>query len=170
MISAEEFSTLLAQVEACLNSTDDLDDDLEPLTPAHFLIGTSLQALPDVEFRDLPSNQLNRFQLIQQKLKLFWNRWRREYLNQLQARTKRWKPAISVEIGKLVVIKDENLPPIRWKMGRIVAVHPGADNIVRVVTLKTAAGELKRPVEKLCILPIPNPEQEEKADTDSSRN
>lgn len=163
------------QVEACLNSRpmtpmSDDPDDLEPLTPAHFLIGSSLQALPDIEVEDFPSNRLNRFQLIQQKLQLFWSRWRREYLNLLQARTKRWKPAIVVEKGRLVVIKDDNVPPIRWKMGRIVAVHPGDDNVVRVVTLKTATGELKRPVEKICILPMPNVDELDESDANSSRN
>ncbi|XP_062557605.1 uncharacterized protein LOC134222468 [Armigeres subalbatus] len=139
-------------------------DDLEPLTPAHFLVGSSLQAIPEVELLSIPSNRLNNYQFIQQKLQQFWVRWRQEYLCQLQARTKRWKPAITVQKGQLVVIRDENLPPIRWKMGRIVAVHPGDDNVVRVVTLKTAAGELKRPVEKICVLPTPDNQEEDSSD------
>ncbi|XP_062715275.1 uncharacterized protein LOC134291498 [Aedes albopictus] len=166
--SSEDFSTLLVQVEACLNSRplvpmSDDPDDLEPLTPAHFLVGSSLQALPDSELLNIPPNRLNQFQLIQQRIQHFWTRWRREYLNQLQARTKRWKPAVPVEPGKLVVVKDENVPPIRWKMGRIVAVHPGEDDVVRVVTVKTATGEFKRPVEKICILPIPIDDKEDNA-------
>ncbi|XP_062699574.1 uncharacterized protein LOC134284609 [Aedes albopictus] len=166
--SSEDFSTLLVQVEACLNSRplvpmSDDPDDLEPLTPAHFLVGSSLQALPDSELLNIPSNRLNQFQLIQPRIQHFWTRWRREYLNQLQARTKRWKPAVPVEPGKLVVVKDENVPPIRWKMGRIVAVHPGEDDVVRVVTVKTATGEFKRPVEKICILPIPIDDKEDNA-------
>ena len=32
--------------------------------------------------------------------------------------------------------------------------HPGADGVIRVVTLKTADGELQRPIVKLCLLPI----------------
>ncbi|XP_065077563.1 uncharacterized protein LOC135700834 [Ochlerotatus camptorhynchus] len=165
VFSLEDYTTLLTQVEACLNSRpltpmSDDPDDLEPLTPAHFLVGSSLQALPDVEHLTVPVNRLNQFQVIQQKLQHFWVRWRREYLSQLQARTKRWKPAIPIEPGKLVIIKDENLPPIRWKMGRIIALHPGDDNITRVVTVKTATGELRRPVERICILPIPTDEEE----------
>ncbi|XP_062538332.1 uncharacterized protein LOC134206617 [Armigeres subalbatus] len=169
VIAAEDFGTLLSQVESCLNSRpltplSDDPDDLEPLTPAHFLVGSSLQAIPEVELLSIPSNRLNNYQFIQQKLQQFWVRWRQEYLCQLQARTKRWKPAITVQKGQLVVIRDENLPPIRWKMGRIVAVHPGDDNVVRVVTLKTAAGELKRPVEKICVLPTPDNQEEDSSD------
>ncbi|XP_062558135.1 uncharacterized protein LOC134223013 [Armigeres subalbatus] len=165
-VSAEDFSTLLTQVEACLNSRpltpmSDDPNDLEPLTPAHFLIGSSLQALPDPALTSIPANRLNHYQLMQQKLQNFWIRWRREYLSQLQARAKRWKPAVPVDVGKLVVVKDDNLPPMRWKLARIIAVHPGKDKIVRVVTLKTACGELKRPVEKICILPLPSTHSEE---------
>ncbi|XP_058827769.1 uncharacterized protein LOC131687690 [Topomyia yanbarensis] len=56
-------------------------------------------------------------------------------------------------VGQLVVVLNENTPPIRWKMARIDQVHPGKDGVVRVVTLKTATGLLRRPVEKICILP-----------------
>lgn len=160
-VSPEDFTTLLVQVEGCLNSrpltpmTED-PDDLEPLTPAHFLVGTSLHAIPEPNLEDIPLNRLSQHQLMQRKLQDFWRRWRREYLCQLQARTKRWKPPVPVEIGKLVVIKDDRLPPMQWRMGRIHELHPGADNVVRVVTVKTSTGMLTRPVEKLCILPIPD--------------
>lgn len=40
---------------------------------------------------------------------------------------------------------DDNLPPIRWKLGRIHNVHRGDDGVVRVETLKTASGVLETP-------------------------
>ncbi|GIX96405.1 DUF1758 domain-containing protein [Caerostris darwini] len=51
-------------------------------------------------------------------------------------------------------IIDDNLPPTKWKMGRIIQLHAGLDNIVRVVTIKTADGTFKRNITKLCMLPI----------------
>lgn len=134
-------------------------NDLEPLTPAHFLVGSSLQFVPDTDVREVPINRLNHWQLMQRKLQDFWQRWRREYLCQLQGRSKRWQPSIPIEVGRLVVLCDENMPPTRWKLGRISELHPGTDGVVRVVTLKTATGYLKRPVEKICLLP--NSEQAE---------
>lgn len=129
-------------------------NDLEPLTPAHFLIGTSLQALPEPNLESVALNRLDRFQLMQRILQDFWKRWRMEYLCQLQGRFKRWNSPIKIDVGRMVIIRDENMPPMKWKMGRICKLHPGTDGVVRVVTLKTSSGELKRAVEKLCFLPI----------------
>ncbi|XP_053697263.1 uncharacterized protein LOC128744354 [Sabethes cyaneus] len=158
-VSYEDMLTTLTQVEACLNSrpltqlTDD-PNDLEPLTPGHFLVGDSLQAVPDTDFTNVPANRLNHWQAVQKKVQDFWRRWRVEYLTQLQGRSKRWQPPVAVEPGKLVVIQEDNVPPIRWRMGRIQHTHPGADGVVRVVTLKTAKGVFQRPVEKICLLPV----------------
>ena len=51
-LTFEEFTTILAQVEAVLNSRPLVsmpcdDDGIEPLTPGHFLIGKPLESLPD---------------------------------------------------------------------------------------------------------------------------
>lgn len=164
-VSIEDMNTLLTQVESCLNSRpitalSEDPSDLEPLTPAHFLIGASLQALPDLDVTNIPTNRLSKFEAVQRKVQDFWNRWRQEYLSQLQGRTKRWRPPVEIVVGKMVVICDDNLPPMRWKLGRVEQVHPGLDGVVRVVTLRTASGILKRPVEKTCLLPEPAMEPE----------
>lgn len=52
-------------------------------------------------------------------------------------------------IGEVVVIKEDNLPRCRWIYGRIIATDPGGAKVIRVVTLKTKSGTLKRPVSKL---------------------
>ncbi|XP_055584876.1 uncharacterized protein LOC129737741 [Uranotaenia lowii] len=155
----EDMVTLLAEVECCLNSRPltqlkDDPEDLRALSPGHFLIGAELQALPDEDFQDCASNRLPPWDLVQQRVKHFWSRWRKEYLNQLQARNKWWKPAVKVEVGKLVVIRNDNLPPTRWRMGRITEAHPGPDGVVRVISLKTASGPCTRPVTQICILPV----------------
>lgn len=57
-------------------------------------------------------------------------------------------------VGQLCLIKDDNLPPLTWITGRVVKVHPGPDGLVRVATLRTKNGELKRCISKLCLLPL----------------
>ncbi|XP_011859087.1 PREDICTED: uncharacterized protein LOC105556601, partial [Vollenhovia emeryi] len=79
-LTFEEMSTLLAQVEACLNSRplqalSDDPEDLTALTPGHFLVGSALTAIPEPSLRDLPMNRLTRWQLLQQMRDHFWKRW-----------------------------------------------------------------------------------------------
>jgi len=66
-----------------------------------------------------------------------------------------------MKIGDIVIIKEEFTPPGKWKIGKILKTYPGTDEIVRVVTFKTSnSDELKRPVVKLCRLPV-EPEDSE---------
>ncbi|CAK1594261.1 unnamed protein product [Parnassius mnemosyne] len=159
-LTFEEMSTLLSQIEACLNSrpiTVDSSDpsDPLPLTPGHFLIGGPLIAVP--EFNDyLESNisSLKRWQFIQQMLQHFWRRWSQEYLSNLMNRYKWSSREPEPNIGDVVLVKEDNLPPSRWLMGRIVEKHPGIDNVTRVVTIRTKSSFIKRPTSKLCVLPV----------------
>lgn len=60
-----------------------------------------------------------------------------EYLNTLQQRAKWLKGRTTLNIGQLVLVKDEYLPPMTWALGRNTAIHPGKDDILRVTTIKT---------------------------------
>ncbi len=85
-LTYEEMSTVLQQIESCLNSRplaalDDDDDGLEALTPGHFLIGRPLQALPDALCTT--DRSLSRWQLTPSLARHFWKRWSAEYLTQL---------------------------------------------------------------------------------------
>lgn len=53
-----------------------------------------------------------------------------------------------------MLIKNENLPPTYWAMGRVVETSVGEDNKVRAVKLKTQTGFLNRSIHKLCVLPV----------------
>ena len=46
---------------------------------------------------------------------------------------------------------------LRWLLGRVLEVHPGADGIIRTVRLKSATRLLDRNVKKLAPLPIETP-------------
>ncbi|CAG7719544.1 unnamed protein product [Allacma fusca] len=146
--------TLLTQIEACLNSRpmSALSSDpeiLQPLTPGHFLIGDALTAIPEPDYATLPMSSLTRFQLRQKLVQAFWKRWSKEYLTRLQQRPKWWTTKTNLDIGDLVLINDERQPPMKWKMGRVIELHPGKDSLVRVASLKTAEGIIKRPIVKL---------------------
>ncbi|XP_059045792.1 uncharacterized protein LOC131841489 [Achroia grisella] len=69
-LTFEEMSTLLCQVEACLNSrpisimSNNLEEPL-PLTPGHFLIGEPLVNVPSPNYENLNISSLKRWQLVQ---------------------------------------------------------------------------------------------------------
>ncbi|XP_076384469.1 uncharacterized protein LOC143263256, partial [Megalopta genalis] len=159
-LTFEELYTLLTQIESCLNSRplsplSSDPTDLNPLTPEHFLIGTALTTLPSPDLRDIKDTRLNRYQLIQQMVQHFWQRWQRECIQQLQQRHK-WQHSTTskLAVDSLVIIREDNLPPLQWSMGRIVQVHPGTDGVIRVATVRTSTGTIKRPVTKLCIISL----------------
>jgi hypothetical protein len=156
-LNFEERYTLLCQVEAVLNSRplcplSNNPENLEVLTPGHFLIGTSLLALPDHNLKNLASNRFSRWLHVQQMVRL-WKCWSHDYLQQLQQRTK-WKDVQpNVMIGNLVLVKEDTLPPLVWKKAVISDIHAEKDGLTRVVTLRSVKGMFKCPVTKICMLP-----------------
>lgn len=58
----------------------------------------------------------------------------------------------------MVLLKDDNLPPLRWKLGRVVEtfveIFAGDNGIVRVATVQTEGGRFRRAIQKLCPLSI----------------
>jgi len=153
-LTLEEFQTLLCSVESVLNSrplcpmsVDPLDFDF--LTPGHFLIGRNLLSLPENNVSVENTHRLSRFQVVSKFSQLLWKRWSHEYLISLQQRSKWRRREKNIQVDDLVVIHDENLAATHWRMGRVTQVHPGSDGLVRVVTLRTATGSIKRPITKV---------------------
>ena len=164
ILTFEEFTTLLSKIEAVLNSRPLCPISTDPseigaLTPAHFLIGDTMKSLPEHNFDDVKINHLDRWQIIQQASQSFWKIWKNKYINTLRQRSKWLKPAQSLKVGDLVLIQDPDLAPLNWRMGRVTACTPGLDKIVRVADVKTTTGTLRRPVSKLCRLPLPENDQ-----------
>ncbi|KAF2882361.1 hypothetical protein ILUMI_23818 [Ignelater luminosus] len=84
----------------------------------------------------------------------FWAKWSFDYLHNLQQRTK-WQFSHNADltIGAIVLLKEDNIPPMHWRLGRITAIHPGKDGVVRVVSVRTKTGVTKRGLSKACLLP-----------------
>ena len=52
----------------------------------------------------------------------------------------------------MVLLQEDNTPPLQWPTAIITETYPGKDGVVRVVTLKTPKGTSKRPITKICPL------------------
>uniref|UniRef100_A0A182PWL7 DUF5641 domain-containing protein n=1 Tax=Anopheles epiroticus TaxID=199890 RepID=A0A182PWL7_9DIPT len=126
---------IIAEVELCMNSRPLIPlssdpSDTEPLTPGHFLVGSNMLSLPQVDRSQIPTNRLKELELVQKHLQSIWSRWYPEYLQQLQARAKHsMAQPVQLEEGQLAIIKEDNVPPTLWPMGRITKLHPGKDGI-----------------------------------------
>lgn len=159
-LTHEELHTLLKQVEAVLNSRpltaiSSSTDDLESITPGHFLIGRPLIAIPESLMCDMNVNNAKRWELVKTLHQNFWKIWSRDYLTELQRRYKWKNKSPNVKVGEIVLLKDDNLPPLKWRLGRVIDLHPGADGLTRVVTVQCGPNQAyKRAVTRICPLPI----------------
>ncbi|XP_045453765.1 uncharacterized protein LOC123663070 [Melitaea cinxia] len=160
-LTFEELSTVFSQIEACLNSrplttlSDDAQDPF-PLTPGHFLVGEPLLLVPGDNYEKSTIASLRRWQLVQRMTQYFWRRWSNEYLSHFLHRYRWNRHSPEPKIGDVALVKEENLPPARWLYGIIVDKHTGQDNVTRVVSLKCNGIVIKRPISKICILPVNN--------------
>ena len=156
-LTFEEFTTVLTQIESCLNSRPLAplqwdEDGIEALTPGHFLIGKPLESIPDPAFSYHTLSLLRRWHLCQALIHHFWQRWSAEYVSSLRRFTKWHHPTRNIQVGDIVVLQEDNMVPTKWPLAKITQVHTGKDGLVRVVTIKTATGTYKRPVVKVALL------------------
>lgn len=141
-LTFEELTTVLAEAEAILNSRPLLpldapsDDGISPLTPGHFIIGSSLTALPLQP--DLITNisLLRRWNLVHRIVHDIWKRWKTEYIIFMQRRGKWRREQRNFKEGDVVLIKDLDTFNRNWPLGKVVKAHPGSDGLVRVVDVK----------------------------------
>lgn len=86
MLTADQLYTIVVQIEGVMNARplfpqSDDPSDLNPITPAHLVIGRSTLQRPLTEKVDeIPDNRLTIWGLQQKILQQFWNTWRSEYI------------------------------------------------------------------------------------------
>nr|XP_049464868.1 uncharacterized protein LOC120956216 [Anopheles coluzzii] len=165
ILRRDDLETILVQVEACLNSRpltalSNDPEDLEILTPGHFLIQRALTSVLEPSYAEIPGNRLDRYQQLQEYVRRIWKRWNRDYLSGLHPRTRWTSRRDNVREGTMVLLKEDNLPPLKWRFGRVLKIYPGDDGLVRVVDVKTKDGIYRRAITKICILPGQKEERE----------
>ena len=129
---------------------DDIND-LDALTPNHFLIGARpLYFNPNNKCEKIDSPI--RWKAVQALSKMFWDRFVKEYLPSLQIRAKWNKQSRNLTINDMVLAKDDNLARLQWKFGRVIEVYTGWDGIVRSTKIKLSKTTLIGQANKLCIL------------------
>ncbi|GFW38480.1 integrase catalytic domain-containing protein [Trichonephila clavipes] len=136
-ITFEEFETIIIQIEGILNSrplvplSDNINEN-EVLTPGHFIIGRPISAIPEPAILNISDNRLSMWQYTTKCVQTIWKRWKNDYLNHLQQRNKWQFEKNNVAVGCLVLLKENDLPPCKWEMARILEVIYGTDGKLEV--------------------------------------
>ena len=154
----EEFQTIMTQVEGSLNSrplcpTSNSVDELDVLTPGHFLIGTNLKGLPNQSEIENTGALTSRWKHLQRIFAHYWSRWTTEYLRSLNQRTKNKLIEKNVKVGDIGLLLHENLPPYKWPLCLVKDTVTGSDGLVRVLILKMGQKIFKRGITNFCKLP-----------------
>ncbi|GFX20995.1 reverse transcriptase domain-containing protein [Trichonephila clavipes] len=115
IMNFEELTTLMAQIEAVLNSRplsplSSDPNDLNPLTPGHFLTNCAISSFPEPYTASDSLSYHSRWKLIQSLRDKFWNRWSTEYLTHFQTRAKWSVQNPNLMENQLVLLKDPNTP------------------------------------------------------------
>ena len=73
----------------------------------------------------------------------------REYLPTIVFRHKWFLPTENLKVGDVVLVIKPDTPRRDWKIGRIKAVYPGHDGLVKVVDVRSGGVLKRRPITRL---------------------
>ena len=162
-LTHDMLATFLCEAAAIVNSgpltvlSSDVADPL-PLTPNALLTGKT-QCQQDRPLEGTPREHLysaRRWKTVQFIAEKFWERFRIEYLQDLQQRNKWSETRSNVDVGDIVLIRDSNASRGQWPMGVVCDSFPSDDGLVRRVTLTISRdgqkSQLSRPVSELVLL------------------
>ena len=158
LVGLETLRTIFAEVVSILNSrpicpASDDTNDLDPLTPNHFLLQRQNLLVPPGVFSSQELFSRKQWRHAQFLTNCFWSRWIREYVPTSQQRHKWLLNRRNLAVNDLVLVVDNTAPRCRWLLGRVMKVFPGEDARVRSAEeVKTKHSKLIRPITKLCLL------------------
>ncbi|KAF2890347.1 hypothetical protein ILUMI_15826, partial [Ignelater luminosus] len=83
--------------------------------------------------------------------------FRSEYLGKLSRKQPCLSRKSTLRVFEIVLMGNDNQKRLDWPLAKIVETITGKDGEIRVVRLKTANGELVRPVQRIYQLEINSP-------------
>ena len=156
-LSDEGFLTLIAKVEAILNSRPLVPiiqdaSSKEPLTPNRLLLLRNCPNLLPGQFRNEECYTRRRWAQVQHLSNQFWKRWLNEFLPNLQQRQKWFQPSKNLEVDDVVLLVDDLQQRSKWALGRVVKTLPDRRGLVRTVHVRTKNKVVTKPIAKLCLI------------------
>nr|CAD2196713.1 unnamed protein product [Meloidogyne enterolobii] len=152
LLTDTELSTLFCELEAIVNSRPlTYQSDREPgrvIRPVDFLIPydnaeiifpqQSSEKDEDYVPPNLENKEINKeLKFIQLHLNKFWNIWHNSYLTSLRERVnKSSNETLVPQIGEIVIVEQSEAPRSVWKLGKIIELIKGRDNIIRTAKIQ----------------------------------
>jgi hypothetical protein len=165
-LSHEETLTLLAEAVQKINSrpiTLNPRSEGEPLCVQDLMLGRAKPGQVEVKF-ETGKQLTRRFENVQRTQQEFWKRWIEEVFPEMLKQSKWKRDKRDLEVGDIVLRKDETAAGQTYKYAKVVKVHTSADGKVRAADIEyRLPGEsvfrtTTRPIHKL-ILVVPAEEQ-----------
>ena len=91
---------------------------------------------------------------MQELVRHFWHRWRREWPPNLNVRRKWTEVKQDLKVGDVALVISPNTPQGHWPLERVIEVYPGQDGHVRVAEVQVGKNQITRFISKLCQLKL----------------
>ena len=168
LLTLEEFTTIVKEAENIVNSrplTYQSDESRDvPLSPSQLTWGRDLTLMPpllqpgDPLDKDYDARATRaQYVLLSNSLEHFRKRWHTEYLLSLREKhyNKRAEnPTHHLSVGKLVMVRHDNVHRIEWLLGVITAIYPDEKGVIRTAEVEECGRRSLRPVSYLVPLEL----------------
>ena len=145
----EELNTVLIEVESVINCRpltfvyDDCEGLSYALTPSHLLYGRRMASSPCSGHYEIVStnDSLTRRSRNQKHvLNQIISCWRKDYLLSLREvrGIKRAGSGCTIKVGDIVILKDESVKRLFWKLARVIQLLKGSDGIARAALINVS--------------------------------
>ena len=163
-LNDEALRTFMAETTEILNSrpltVENLNSpDCLPLSPNNLLtMKTQVVLPPPGNFPRADTYSRKYWRRAQHLADEFWRRWRKEYLQNQQKRTKWHNRRDNFRVGDIVLIVQDNVSRNEWNRGKIVNVRKDCEGQIHSIFVKIGnrGGKseqlLERPIDKLVFL------------------
>ena len=168
LLALEEFTTIVKEAANIVNSrllTYQSDESrYVPLSPSQLAWGRDLTLMPPLlqpgdpldEDYDTRATRAQ-YVLLSNALERFRKRWHTEYL--LSLREKHYNkcaenPTHHLSVGKLVMVRHDNVHRIEWPLGVITAIYPDEKGVIRTAEVEKCGRRSLRPVSYLVPLEL----------------
>jgi hypothetical protein len=155
----EGLNTTLLAIEAAINSRPIVlaEDESGILTPAEFLIGERLTAIPNGPNSESNGSLTKEFRMRQKLAEDVWRRWKRKYLKTLRSfhEVRQQKASTRLRRGDVVLMQEDVRPCHMWKKAVIEKLIEGRDGTISTVVLRTPEGnKITRPIQLVIPLEV----------------